>query len=90
VQNTPTPTLITGSICGRADSDNNGAFDIADFVAFAAAYQDGNRTCDDRTVDYGVCGGRDVDRDGRLNIADFGGTNGFASRYFPKTSCSLN
>ncbi len=90
VQNTPTPQIIAGSVCGRADSDNNGVFDIVDFVAFAAAYQDGNRSCDDRTVDYGLCGGRDVDRDGRLNIADFGGTNGFASRYFPKTSCSLN
>ncbi len=89
VQNTPTPTLIAGSICGRADSDNNGAFDIADFVTFAAAYQDGNRTCDDTAVNYGACGGRDVDRDGRLNIADFGGTNGFASRYYPKTSCAL-
>ncbi len=86
---TTTPTLITGSVCGRADSDSNGAFDIADFVTFAAAYQDGNRTCDDTAVNYGVCGGRDVDRDGRLNIADFGGTNGFASRYYPKTSCAL-
>ncbi len=90
VPNTAAPTQITGSVCGRADSDSNGVFDIADFVAFAAAYQDGNRTCDDTAVNYGVCGGRDVDRDGRLNIADFGGTNGFASRYFPKTSCSLS
>ncbi len=90
VENTPTPTMVTANICGRADSDNNGVFDITDFVTFAAAYQDGNRTCDDTAVNYGVCGGRDVDRDGRLNIADFGGTNGFASRYFPKTSCSLN
>jgi hypothetical protein len=86
---TPTSTPIMGNTCGRADSDEDGDFDISDFVEFAAAYRDGNRSCDDTTADYGVCGGRDVDRDGKLDIADFGGTNGFASRYYPKTSCAL-
>lgn len=97
---TPVPTVVNSlppittttyytSECGQADSDNDGNFDIADFVSFATSYQDGKRTCDDKDVDYGACGGRDVNRDGKLNIADFGGTNGFASRYYPKASCAL-
>lgn len=100
VSRTPTATVVNSrppittttyytSVCEAADSDNDGNFDITDFVSFAAAYQDGKRTCDDADVDYGPCGGRDVNADGVLNIADFGGTNGFASRYYPKTSCSL-
>jgi len=100
ISRTPTPPLVNTmppittttyytSECGKADSDNDGNFDIADFVSFAAAYRDGKRTCDDKDVDYGACGGRDVNRDGTLNIADFGGTNGFASRYYPKLSCAL-
>jgi len=100
ISRTPTPTVVNSrppittttyytSECGKADSDNDGNFDIADFVSFAEAYRDGKRTCDDKDVDYGVCGGRDVNRDGTLNIADFGGTNGFASRYYPKLSCAL-
>lgn len=93
---TPTATLTVVSsptyspnACGKADSDSDGNFDIVDFVSFAAAYQDGKRTCDDMTANYGECGGRDVDKNGKLNIADFGGTNGFASRYLPKLSCKL-
>jgi hypothetical protein len=30
-----------------------------------------------------------VKRDGKLNIADFGGSNGFASRYYPTMICDL-
>ena len=88
---TPTPTLpITGNICGKADVDGDGRFNIAEFAEFAKSYGMGRNTCADKDVDYGPCGGRDVNRDGKLNIADFGGAGiGFAQRYYPKLSCAL-
>lgn len=100
---TVTPTEPTiGFICGRADVNNNGKFDIFDFggyqdgksVGFAAYYR---KTCDDTAEDhltYGVCGGKDVDRNdpisgGKIDIVDFGATGvGFAQRY-NKASCAL-
>ena len=86
---TPTPP-ITGNICGKADTDGNGRFTIAEFTEFATSYGMGKNTCADKDVDYGPCGGRDVNRDGKLNIADFGGAGiGFAQRYYPKLSCSI-
>ena len=87
---TNTPTSIIGNICGKADIDGNGFFNIADFAEFAKSYGTGRNTCADKDVDYGPCGGRDVNKDGKLNIADFGGAGiGFAQRYYPKTSCAL-
>jgi hypothetical protein len=87
--NTPT-TAVTGNICGKADIDGDGRFNITDFAEFARAYGRGSNACADKDVDYGSCGGRDVNKDGKLNIADFGGAGiGFAQRYYPKTSCAL-
>lgn len=86
----PTPSIQTGNICGKADVNGDGVFTIADFADFARAYGRGTNTCADKNVDYGPCGGRDVTKDGKLNIADFGGAGvGFAQRYYPKTSCAL-
>jgi hypothetical protein len=99
IQPSNQPTLIpsvspsdvfTGNVCGKADVDGDGRFNITDFAEFARAYGIGSNTCADKDVDYGPCGGRDVNKDGKLNIADFGGAGiGFAQRYFPKTSCAL-
>ncbi len=87
VTDTPPPS---GNICGKADTDGNGRFTIADFAQFAQMYGMGKNICADKDVDYGPCGGRDVNKDGKLNIADFGGAGiGFAQRYYPKTSCAL-
>jgi hypothetical protein len=87
---TPT-TPVTGNICGKADVDGDGRFNIADFAEFAKSYGMGTNICADKDVDYGPCGGRDVNKDGKLNIADFGGAGiGFAQRYYPKMSCAIN
>ena len=89
---TPTPSNpISGNVCGKADVNGDGRFNITDFAEFARAYGTGSNTCADKDVDYGVCGGRDVNKDGKLNIADFGGAGiGFAQRYYPKMSCAIN
>jgi hypothetical protein len=91
---TPTITpseLIIGNICGKADIDGDGRFNISDFAEFAKAYGVGSNSCADKDLDYGPCGGRDVNKDGKLNIADFGGQGiGFAQRYYPKLSCVVN
>lgn len=88
---TPTPTFITGNICGKSDINNDGVFTLVDFSAYALVYKTGTSTCDDVDVDYGVCGGRDIDRNGILQFYDFGAeTVGFAQRYYPKSTCSLN
>ncbi|MCA9380311.1 right-handed parallel beta-helix repeat-containing protein [Candidatus Dojkabacteria bacterium] len=88
---TPTTIPISGNICGKADVDGDGRFNIADFAEFAKSYGMGTNTCADKDVEYGPCGGRDVNKDGKLNIADFGGQGiGFAQRYYPKTSCVIN
>jgi hypothetical protein len=87
--NTPTPP-VSGNICGKADIDGDGRFNIADFAEFAKSYGNGKNTCADKDVDYGACGGRDVNKDGKLNIADFGASGiGFAQRYYPKLSCAI-
>jgi len=80
----PTPTEIIGAVaCGKADIDNDGKFDIADFVAFAGMYQ---KTCNDSSQNFGICGGKDADRDGLVELSDF---VSFASRYLPVNSCEL-
>jgi hypothetical protein len=80
----PTPTEIIGAVaCGKADVDNDGKFDIADFVAFAGMYQ---KTCNDSSQNFGICGGKDADRDGLVELSDF---VSFASRYLPVNSCEL-
>lgn len=86
----PTATSLLGNTCGKADINGDGVFKIDDFSEFAKSYGTGLNTCIDKNVDYGECGGRDVNRDGKLNIADFGGQGlGFAQRYYPKQSCSI-
>ncbi|HRP37674.1 MAG TPA: hypothetical protein PLS50_07755, partial [Candidatus Dojkabacteria bacterium] len=87
----PTTSIPSGNICGKADVNGDGVFTIADFAEFARAYGRGTNSCADKDVDYGPCGGRDVTMDGKLNIADFGAAGvGFAQRYYPKTSCAIN
>lgn len=85
----PTPTVVVGFICGPADVNGDGWFNIYDFggyqVGFASYYQ---KLCDDTEADhisYGECGGKDVDKLGKVDIVDF---QSFAQRY-NKASCAL-
>jgi len=103
--NTPVPTPTkeeppitteppVGFICGPADTNGNGYFDIIDFggryVGFASNYQ---KTCDDTEEmrqTYSPCGGKDVVPDqygnfGKIDILDF---QSFAQRYNSKI-CDL-
>lgn len=80
---TVTPTNVNAIVCGPADLDSNGRFDLYDFSNFARKYKS---SCSDRGVNHGPCGGIDRDNDGKVSIADF---SAFAQRYYPAPSCSL-
>ena len=83
--NTPTEVFDpTAIVCGPADINNNGIFDIFDFGyvngGFARSY---NKKCSDTNITYSGCGPKDINRNRTIDILDFAS---FAQRY-NKPSC---